>query len=99
MACDNPYGITPWMWYNGFTQLCDFTGDLNRPLADRISTATVVKIFAQHQKLIVGTPNPTTYPFWMDRMISEYLVDRPGFATAYNLAPMLSPYYVPPFAE
>jgi hypothetical protein len=35
----------------------------------------------------------------MDRMISEYLVDRPGFATAYNLAPTLSPYYVPPFAE
>jgi hypothetical protein len=30
-------------------------------------------------------------------MVDEYLVDRPGFAPAYNAAPTLSPYYVPTF--
>jgi len=99
--CDNPYGITPWLWYNGFSQLCDYTGDLNFPLAIRISAATVVKIFQQKQITVVGNPNPgyPPWPFWMNRMVSEYLVDRPGFAAAYNAAPTLSPYYVPPFAQ
>lgn len=89
------------MWYNGFTELCDITSDLNYNLDARISAATVVKVFQQKQKLIVGNPNPgyPPYPFWMDRMVSEYLVDRPGFAAAYNAAPTLSPYYVPPFAR
>lgn len=96
-----PYGITPWMWYNGFTELCDITSDSNYDYNTRVSTATVVKIFQQKQRLIVGNPNPgyPPYPFWMDRMVDEYLQDRPAFAAPYNAALTLSPYYVPPFAQ
>ena len=95
----NPYGITEWEWNNGFTELCDIVSDLNYNLNTRVSCATVVKIFQQKQRLVVGNPNPgyPPWPFWMDRMVDEYIVDRPGFATAYNLAPTLSPYYVPTF--
>lgn len=93
------YIITPWMWNNGFTNLMDIIGNSDYVDEIRNGAAVIVKVWQQKQRAIVGNPNPgfPPYQFWMDRMVSEYLVDRPGFAAVYNAAPELPPYFVPTF--
>ena len=90
--------ITPWMWNNGFTNLMDIIGNIDYDIEIRNGAAVIVKVWQQKQSAIVGNPNPGfPYQFWMNRMVSEYLIDRPNFAAVYNAAPTLPPYFVPTF--
>lgn len=98
---DPPYVfiIAPWMWNNGFTNMMDIIGNADYDIEIRNGAAVIVKVWQQKQRFIVGNPVPgiPTPIFWMDRMVQEYEVDRPGFAAVYDAAPTLSPYYVPTF--